>query len=275
MTRKRITQLFPWLIPLRTWQRKVCFYLGMRFDRNHYAATVAREQLPVEVFSSSCPMYNRDTGFDMIYQENKVHNLEAGSGHSGPSADPSGETFSFCLTTRHADRREPYREGLTVINGRLTTAPGGGMCQLSNLLFWVFLHSPLTVVERHGHGSKDFPEPPSDAPMGVDATLAEGWKDLKVRNDTAYTFQLHIAFDAEHISGYLYADRQDPLCYTVSNGPVHYLRRQGNIWEEVDVVQSRIDRESGQVRDTRTLYRNICRIGYPLPEGTPIADGNC
>lgn len=275
MTRKRITQLFPWLIPLRTWQRRVCFYLGMRFDRNRYAATVVKEQLPVEVFSSSCPMYNRDTGFDMIYQENKVHNLKLAAATLDRLLIRPGETFSFSLTTRHADRREPYREGLTVINGRLTTAPAGGMCQLSNLLFWVFLHSPLTVVERHGHGSKDFPEPPSDAPMGVDATLAEGWKDLKVRNDTEYTFQLHIAFDAENISGYLYADRQDPLCYTVSNGPVRYLRRQGNIWEEVDVVQSRIDRESGQVRDSRTLYRNVCRIGYPLPEGTPIADENC
>lgn len=146
------------------------------------------------------------------------------------------------------------------------------MCQLSNLLFWIFLHSPLTVVERHGHGSKDFPEPPSDAPLGVDATLAEGWKDLKVRNDTDYTFQLHIAFDGENISGYLYADRQDPLDYSVSNGPVAYYRRQGVVWEEVDVIQSLTNRENGQLQGARTLYRNVCRIGYRLPEGTPVIE---
>lgn len=272
MTRKRITQLFPWLIPLRTWQRRLCFYLGMRLDRNRYASAMPEELLPIEVFSSSCPMYNRDTGFDMIYQENKVHNLKLAAATLDHMLIRPGETFSFSLATRHADRREPYREGLTVINGCLTTAPGGGMCQLSNLLFWVFLHSPLTIVERHGHGSKDFPEPPSDAPMGVDATLAEGWKDLKVRNDTDYTFQIHIAFDQENISGYLYADRQDPLRYSIGNGAVCYCRRQGVIWEEVDVIQTLTDRESGLVQNTQKLYRNVCRIGYTLPPETPIVE---
>lgn len=273
MKRRRLTELFPRLIPLRTWQRRLFFYLGMRLDRNHYTKAMPDELLPIEVFASSCPMYNRETGFDMIYQENKVHNLKLAAATIDHMLIRPGETFSFSLATRHADRRESYRDGLTVINGQLTTAPGGGMCQLSNLLFWVFLHSPLTVVERHGHGSKDFPDPPSDAPMGVDATLAEGWKDLKVRNDTDYTFQIHIAFDEENITGYLYADRRDPLCYSVGNGPVCYSRRQGAVWEEVDVIRTLTDRDSGRVQDTRKLYRNVCRIGYALPPGTPIVDG--
>lgn len=272
MKRRRITELFPWLIPLRVRQRKLFFYLGMKLDRNHYTAVLSKDLLPIEVFSSSCPMYNRNTGFDMIYQENKVHNLKLAAAAIDHMLIRPGETFSFSLSTRHADRREPYREGLTVIGGELTTAPGGGMCQLSNLLFWVFLHSPLTIVERHGHGSKDFPEPPSDAPMGVDATLAEGWKDLKVRNDTDYTFQIHIDFDRENISGTLCADRSSPLAYSVSNGPVAYYRRQGAIWEEVDVIQTLTDRESGQEQSTRTLYRNVCRIGYTLPEETLVIE---
>lgn len=272
MTRKRITEVFPWLIPLRTRQRKIFFYLGMKFDHNRYTTTGCPDLLPVEIFSSGCPLYNENTGFDMVYQKNKVHNLKLAAATIDRLLIRPGETFSFCLATRHADRKEPYREGLTVINGKLTTAYGGGMCQLSNLLFWVFLHSPLTIVERHGHGSKDFPEPPSDAPRGVDATLAEGWKDLKVRNDTACTYQIHIAFTAEKIYAYLYADRQDPLCYTISNGPVAYYRRQNVIWEEVDVIQTLTNQESGQIRKTRTLYRNCCRIGYPLPEDTEIIE---
>lgn len=76
MKRKRITERFPWLIPLRVWQRRLFFYLGMKLDHNHYTAVMPRKLLPIEVFSSSCPMYNQDTGFDMIYQENKVHNLK-------------------------------------------------------------------------------------------------------------------------------------------------------------------------------------------------------
>lgn len=76
MKRKRITQIFPWLIPLRTWQRKIFFYLGMKLDRNRYTSCVQENLLPAEVFSSRCPLYNKETGFDMVYQENKVHNLK-------------------------------------------------------------------------------------------------------------------------------------------------------------------------------------------------------
>ena len=83
------------------------------------------------------------------------------------------ETFSFWKLVRYADRDIPYKDGLTVVDGKLTTTSGGGLCQMNNLLFWMFLHTPFTVVERYGHGIKDFPELPSDAPMGVDATISE------------------------------------------------------------------------------------------------------
>ena len=76
MARKRVTQLFPWLLPIRTRQRLLCFYTKMRLDGNRYAGERTSEALPCLVFESSCPMYNYDTGFDMKYQENKVFNLK-------------------------------------------------------------------------------------------------------------------------------------------------------------------------------------------------------
>ena len=44
MARKRLTQLFPFLLPLRQWQRKKCCYLKMRLDKNHYADTISDER---------------------------------------------------------------------------------------------------------------------------------------------------------------------------------------------------------------------------------------
>lgn len=37
MPRKRITEVFPWLLPLRRKQRTLFFYTQMRFDKNRYA----------------------------------------------------------------------------------------------------------------------------------------------------------------------------------------------------------------------------------------------
>ena len=56
MKRRRLTELFPWLIPLRRRQRKLFFYLGMKLDHNRYAAQRSEDLLPTEIFSSSCPM---------------------------------------------------------------------------------------------------------------------------------------------------------------------------------------------------------------------------
>ncbi|MBS6474661.1 MAG: glycopeptide resistance accessory protein VanW [Clostridiales bacterium] len=270
MAKKRLTERFPCLIPLRIRQRKFCFYLGMRFDGRKYAKTQNNQLLPYETFASSCPLYNSTTGFDMIYQENKVYNLKLAAAQINGLLLRPGETFSFCKSTRHADRNMPYKDGLTVINGELTTSPGGGLCQISNLLFWIFLHSPLTITERHGHKTKDFPEPPSDAPMGVDATISEGWLDLKATNNTTQTFQLSVTFNDDSITGRLLTDYNNENFYIIENKNLQYFQKNNVIFEEVDIIQKLLSKETGEKLSEKKLYRNKCRIGYPLPEGTPI-----
>ena len=272
MTRKRITQVFPWLLPLRTKQRLFCFYTRMRLAGNRYASDKLDTLLPYQLFESSCPLYNRETGFDMVYQENKVFNLKLAASALNQVVIRPNETFSFWKLVRYADRDVPYKDGLTVVDGKLTTAPGGGMCQMSNLLFWIFLHAPLTIVERHGHGVKDFPEPPSDAPMGVDATVSEGWLDLKVRNITEDSFQLSITFDEEHIIGRLLTDRDTGQFYEVVNGKPLYYRRNNKVFEEVDVNQETILAATGACVFEKLLYRNKCEIGYPLSDETEVIE---
>lgn len=272
MPRKRITQLFPWLLPLRIKQRLFCFYAGMRLDGNRYAAVRSEALLPYQLFETSCPVYNRETGFDMTYQENKVFNLKLAAATLDRVVIRPRETFSFWKLVRYADRDTPYRDGLEVIDGKLTAAPGGGLCQMSNLLFWMFLHTPLTVAERHGHAVKNFPEPPSDATMGVDATVSEGWLDLKVRNETEDSFQISLAFDEEHIIGRLLTDRDTGQFYEVVDGKPLYYRKNGKVFEEVDVNQRTISSATGTCVSAKLLYRNKCEIGYPLPEGTEIIE---
>lgn len=275
MGRKRLTQLFPWLLPLRKKQRIFCFYMNMKFDRNHYAMEQSDILLPYQLFTSSCPMYNRETGFDMVYQDNKVFNLTLAAKTLNKLVIRPGETFSFWKTVRYADKDTPYKDGLVVSNGTLQTLPGGGLCQMSNLLFWIFLHTPLTIVERHGHKIKDFPEPPSDAPIGVDATVSEGWLDLKVKNDTACTFQIAISFYSDNICGSILTDIEPTIDYQIANGRTFYYRDNGKIFEEVDVIQNLVSIKSKECTSTKMLYRNRCEIGYQLPEETIVNEFYC
>ena len=75
-------------------------------------------------------------------------------------------------------------------NGEASAGVGGGICQLANLLHWMFLHSPLTVVERSEHSFDPFPDNGRVLPWGVGCSIVYNYVDLVVRNDTDPTFQI-------------------------------------------------------------------------------------
>jgi vancomycin resistance protein VanW len=248
------------------------FYAGMKFDGRSYAEIVRGEQLLYTLFEDRRALYNRNAGFDMVYQENKVFNLKQAARTLNGLLIRPGETFSFWRLVRCADKEAPYKDGLMVTNGKLTTSYGGGMRQMSNLLFWLFLHTPLTVIERSGHEAKEFPEPDSGEIKGVDATISEGWIDLKARNDTNCTYQISVSFDDEHIIGTVFVDQQPRALYNVVNGGIEYCRDNGAIYEYVKVERTEIDADKGEAQGIKPLYANRCKICYPLPDSTEIKE---
>lgn len=265
MARRRLTQIFPFLLPLRKWQRKKLFYLKMWLDKNKYAKEVSAELFPCTVFSASSLMLNENSGFDMEYQYNKVFNLKLAAKTLNKVLIRPGETFSFWQLVRKADKEEPYKDGLILVNGEITASYGGGLCQISNLLFWLFLHTPLTVTERHGHAVESFPSADEDIPCGTDATVNEGWLDLKVKNETKETFQISLTFDEVYMYGAVLSDKEIMRSYEVFNQSVTYFRKAGKIYQSA--VVCRINKDKVDHRwVNEELYQNRCQIGYDLPK---------
>ncbi len=270
MKRRRITQLFPFLLPIRRTQRKFCFYLRMYFDANRYAKIKANKQLPFCVYKCETNLRNENTGFDMQYQENKIFNLQlAAKTMNGLLIRPQ-ETFSFWQLVRNAEQYGRFLNGLSVEYGKLTAVKGGGLCHLSNFLFWMFLHSPLTIVERYPHRIKDFPSPDANEPDGVDATVSEGWLDLKMRNETDRTFQIELVFADNVLYGRLLADQTMSCRYEITNRDKLYMRQDNRIYEQVSVCRRCIDYKSGEIHPEQLLYTDQFEIGYPLPEQTEL-----
>ena len=273
MAGKSLTQRFPFLLPLRQKQRKWFYYAGMRLDSNRYARRMDTERLPFVLFEARSQLINLHTGCDMQLQKNKVFNLKLAARTIDHVVVEPGETFSFYWLARHADREQPYREGLALRYGKLVGSYGGGLCQLSNLLYWAFLHTPLTVTERHGHRVEAFPSADSDLPQGVDATLNEGWKDLRARNDTGFRMQIEIDFDERHLIVRMRSDRAARFRYDVFNEDVRYIRRDGHVIQRAPVCRRERDLRTGRERTVR-LYVNETEIGYPLPEDTPVEEAD-
>ncbi len=149
---------------------------------------------------------------DMYLQENKRTNLKLAIAHLHSMVIRPGETLSVWHNVGRPTARKGYLEGLNLHQGGICKGVGGGLCQLGNLLFWIFAHSPLTIVERYRHSFDVFPDINRKIPFGAGATLSYNYIDLRVKNETQDTFYLELWMDLEYLYGRLQVDR--PVNYT-------------------------------------------------------------
>lgn len=262
MSRIRLTQVFPFLIPLRQKQRKLFFYTKMKMDDNNYANIQKNGFFKHKVFESKEKMINENSGYKLEYQYNKVYNLKLAAQVLNRLIIRPNETFSFWNIVRKADRDIPFKNGLNLVDGKIKSSYGGGLCQLSNQLYCVFLHSPLTIIERAAHEVESFPHKDNEL-YGVDATVSEGWLDLKVCNNTADTFQLVIFFDEEYIYINLLADKEQKEKYKIYNENNHIYSENNKMYREVTVWRSQINKYTKQSIN-QYLYIDKVEIGYKI-----------
>ena len=98
-------------------------------------------------------------------------------------------------------RRKGYVDGMILFYGKVITGVGGGLCQLSNLIYWMTLHSPLTVTERYRHSYDVLPDSGRSQPFGSGATCAYNYIDLQIKNETNHDYQLVVYVTDTHLVG--------------------------------------------------------------------------
>lgn len=86
-------------------------------------------------------------------------------------------------------------------DGSFKAGVGGGLCQLSNLIYWMTLHTSLTVTERYRHSHDIFPDSNRTQPFGTGATCAYNFLDLQIYNNTEQEYQLVVYLTDEHLVG--------------------------------------------------------------------------
>ena len=150
----------------RSWLRLrlgKAYYAGKRYllwcsPKFRWAKRRDKESLPYLHASHATPLLRRLRGEEMEWQKNKVINLKLAVERLDGLVLNPGETFSYWKLIGKPTRRKGYREGMVLFLGQIGIDIGGGLCQLSNLIFWMTLHTPLTVVERYRHSHDVFPD---------------------------------------------------------------------------------------------------------------------
>ena len=173
------------------------------------------EKLMFRCYSHKTPLIRKLKDVDMYLQYNKITNLKLAAAKINLVTLHPGETFSFWKLIGKPTGRKGYLKGMVLRNGRFIAGTGGGLCQLSNLIYWMTLHTPLTVVERHRHGYDVFPDSNRTKPFGSGATCFYNYGDLMIQNNTSQTFQLIVNVTETDLEGVWMSDDMPEFTYKV------------------------------------------------------------
>ena len=173
------------------------------FDGKSYSKNIGKEKYVNIIFEHKSMILRPLKDVDMYLQENKRTNLKLAVKHLDKIIIKPDEVFSIWKLVGRPTKQKGYLEGLILNNGKIDKDIGGGLCQIGNLLFWIFAHSPLTIKERYRHGYDVFPDVKRKVPFGAGATLAYNYVDLQVKNETDSNFMLELWLDETHLNGRL------------------------------------------------------------------------
>ena len=191
--------------PLRIYLGKKYYrlrrYCDWYFGGKKYASQKEGLLLPHVVFTHKTPLLRQLKNVDMWLQHNKVKNLQIAFQKLNGVILKPGETFSYWRLIGKPTRRKGYVEGMVLFYGKVMAGVGGGLCQLSNLIYWMTLHTPLTVTERYRHSYDVFPDANREQPFGSGATCAYNYLDLQIKNETNQTYQLIVYLTDTHLVG--------------------------------------------------------------------------
>tara|TARA_B100001939_G_scaffold3939_1_gene3770 strand:- start:600 stop:1433 length:834 start_codon:yes stop_codon:yes gene_type:complete len=175
------------------------------FSTRKYSGRSLQGDFNHSVFTHKSLILRPLKNVDMYLQENKRTNLQIAIEHLNEVEIKPNEYFSLWKLVGRPTKRKGYLEGLVLKSGKIDKDIGGGLCQLGNLLFWIFAHSPLTIKERYRHGFDVFPDVNRKVPFGAGATLSYNYVDLQVKNETENSFKIKLWLDDTHLNGELFS----------------------------------------------------------------------
>ncbi|MBO5093435.1 MAG: VanW family protein, partial [Lachnospiraceae bacterium] len=94
-----------------------------------------------------------------------------------------------------------YKPAGTYYDGRVVPGMGGGICQVSSTVYNAAMNAGLTVLERHPHSM-----PVHYLPLGMDAAISSGSKDLRLRNDYPFPVLFEAYTEGKNLTVNIYTN---------------------------------------------------------------------
>lgn len=230
----------------------------------HFSKKRSLQSMPAVIASYSGEMIKKGPGIDLQLQLNKAKNIElACSKIDGLVIEP-GESFSFWHYVGKTFRGNGFSEGRVIVNGKLISGTGGGLCNLANTLNLLVMHSPLTITEIHHHSDALAPDPDNKyTPYGAGTSVNYNFIDYRFRNDTDQPVQLRTWCDGSILKAELRSVKEYPYNYHIVGEDHHFHKEEnGKFYRKSKIYRETIDKATNKVINRELKWNNRSEVMF-------------
>ncbi len=193
-----------------------------------YGTVVKMEDKNKELASINTKIASYTTTFENV--GNRGHNIVLAASKLNGTVLMKDDEFSYLKVVGPYSAKNGYLPAPAYVNKVLTTANGGGVCQLATTLYNAQLRANLEIVYRINHSYA-----PAYVPKGLDATVSSTTTDYKFKNQydypvyiTSYVVGGNLIVDIWSSDKTLGNKTYEPYSYFSNGGYVSYLKEFEN-----------------------------------------------
>ena len=243
---------------------KECLLRDVRDFFNHvpFASKKSTEILP-NIVKGHCSILRRKlVGVDMQLQENKVVNLALACKQINGLIIEPNEIFSFWKTVGKPTAKKGYLDGLMIGKDTMKAGIGGGLCQMANMIHWLVLNSPCSVVELHHHSDALFPDERRGVPFGTGTSIVYKNVDYRFQNTTDQPLQLLVWIENDELYGELRSLRPFPVRYKLVEENHHFEKINDQYYRNSEVYRLTYDRNTNELIKKERILVNHSLVMY-------------
>lgn len=132
---------------------------------------------------------------------NRINNISLATKSINGKLLLPGESFSFNDVVGQRTTARGYKEAGVIINNKLDSGVGGGICQVSTTLYNAVMKANINYTERRHHSLAS-----SYIAPGLDATVSYGSIDYKFKNTLQYPIYIEGYTSGKNVTFNIYSD---------------------------------------------------------------------
>lgn len=255
---KKYKFLLPIILNTRRFLNWSIYTLNPNFDLNNKQDTSKWLNLA----EHSSPLYRKFNKVEL--DEGKIENIKIAIQKLNGLVIPPGKTFSLWKHIGKPNEKRGFKKGLVLSDGKLKEDIGGGLCQLSNLIAYMFACTECEFIEREHHSRDVFPDSGRIIPFASGATVFYNLIDLKVKNNYSFPIKINLHVTDTQLRGSLSSTSHLDYFIKLEERNQNFIKsvKSGIVYRCNELYRVFYQKNTKEKIKEKLLWRNTAKVVY-------------